>query len=111
MKRLLISLPIILLTACASAPTTSPKEYRASVECTALLNLAIGLQQQDRNIPDAELAGSRNAWIRKATAYESFSQQQFKADVAQLGNAVVKKYNGNLQQKNLTPLVNRCLLR
>jgi len=111
MKRLLlVSIPSIIV-ACAAIPKTSPLEYRASVECTALLNLSIGLQQKDRNIPDADLASARNAWIRKAALYDGFEQQQFSADVAQLGNAIVAKYDGQMTTKNLAPLTNRCLLR
>lgn len=111
MKRFLLVFLGLLLTACVAIPKTSPQEYRASVECTALLNLAIGLQQKDRNIPDADLASSRNAWIRKAGLYEGFSQQQFTADVAQLGNAIVAKFDGKMTTKSLAPLTNRCLLR
>ena len=111
MKSFLLLTFSAFITACVAIPKTSPLEYRASVECTAILNLTIGLQQKDRNIPDADLASSRNAWIRKAALYDEFSQQQFSADVTKLGNAIVKQYDGQMTTKNLAPLTNRCLLR
>lgn len=110
--KLLLSLVLIsLLIACYYAPNITPQQYRTSIECIALLNLMMGLQQQDRNIPDADLANTRNAWIRKAMTYEDFSQSQLKTDVAKLGNTVVKSFNGDVTSADLKPLVNRCLLR
>lgn len=111
LKAFALSGVLFAIASCSSTPQTTLQDYRVSVECAAIINLSIGLQQQDRNIPDATLASSRNAWVRKATNFTGFNEQQFTADVTQFGNLVIQKLGGNVTPQALEPFVNRCLYR